>query len=347
MKKIVSKLFVLILTIASFVGFSNIAFADDGDVGFTVVPHIQENQINTGNSFFDIKVTPGQEVNLSFDIVNSSGKDQVFDIEVNPAYTNDAGQIDYVDKDHKRDSTLKVDLAKIATYDKEATVGAGQTVTIPVKINVPAEAFKGEVLGGIHVTRRTAKGEQEGAQLVNKFAYVIGFRMMEDEADVKRDLKMLDVKAGLYYHHTSVKATMQNPEPTSMGKLTYKATVTPKGEDKAIKEQESKDLSMAPNSSFDYVIDWKNEELEAGDYHLHLVVTDAKDNKWEFDKDFTITAKEAQKYNASAVDLVEKEKFPWIYVILGVLAALVVGLLLYIILSKRKKDDEEQKTDGK
>lgn len=343
MRRMVRNLLIALVAITGIFGMTTLTFAEDGEVGFTVVPHIQENQRNTGNSFFDLKVTPGQELNLTFDIVNSSGKEQSFDIEVNPGYTNDAGQIDYVDPEHERDETLKVDLAKIATYDKTATVGAGQTVTVPVKINVPAEAFAGEVLGGIHVTRQTAKGEQEGAQLVNKFAYVIGFRMVEDEAEVKRDLKMLGVQAGLYYHHTSVKATMQNPEPTAMGKLLYKATVTRKGESTPIKEQESKDLSMAPNSRFDYVIDWKNEELEAGDYHLHLVVTDAKDNKWEFDQDFTITAKEAREYNASAVDLVEKPKFPWLYVALGVLAALVVGLLLYIILGKRKKDDEEEK----
>ncbi|MCI1903476.1 MAG: DUF3324 domain-containing protein [Enterococcaceae bacterium] len=340
LKKLTILVFGLLLTIGILP--LNVLAADDGsEVGFTITPHLQANQRNTGNSFFDLAVKPDEELDLSFDIINSSGKEQTFDIAVNPAYTNDAGQIDYVDSDHKRDATLKVDLAKIADYEKAATVAAGETKTVPLKIKVPAEAFQGEVLGGIHVTRRTAEGEQEGAQLVNKFAYVIGLKMTENETAIKRDLKLLDVNAGLSYHHTSVKAQMQNPEPTAMGHLEFDAKVTKKGSDKVIKEQKSKDLSMAPNSSFDYVIDWKNQELEAGDYHLALVVKDAQDNEWKFDKDFTITAKEAKKYNASAVELVKKDHTPWIYALVGLLLAIIVGFIIFLIIKRRKNEETE------
>lgn len=335
LKKLAIFVFGVLLTIGILPG--QVAAASDGsEVGFAVTPHLQENQRDTGNSFFDLAVVPSEEVALSFDIVNSSGKEQTFDIAVNPAYTNDAGQIDYVDAKHKRDKTLKVDLAKITDVEKTATVAAGETKTIPLTLKMPAEPVQGEILGGIHVTRQTAQGEQEGAQLVNKFSYVIGLKIIESEEAVKRDLKLLNVKAGLSYHHTSVKAKMQNPEPTAMGHLTFDAKVTKKGSDKVIKEQQSEDRAMAPNSNFDYTIDWKNQELEAGDYHLALVVKDAKSNEWKFNQDFKITAKEARKYNASAVELVKKDRSPWIYVLAGLVAAILIGVILLLVIKRKK-----------
>lgn len=314
----------------------------EDQVGFSVNPRLESHQRDLGNSYFDVKVNPGEVLNLGIDVQNTSGQSHRFTINFRNAYTNDAGQIEYVDSKVKNDESLQIDVSEIATYEKEITLKAGELRTVPIQINVPKENIKGMVLGGIQVLRETDDEEQVGAQLVNRFAYVVGFRMIQSEEEIPRDLKLKSVKPGLFHHRTAVLANLQNPAATAMGNLTVKAKVKRAGSNKSVKTSTTTGLEMAPNSNFNYVIDWENEALTAGNYLLELEVKDKKGNEWKFEEEFEITAKAARQYNRSAVELKSKGLPIWGYAMIGILFAGVAALLF--LLRRRKRDSPRKKT---
>lgn len=105
-------------------------------------------------------------------------------------------------------------------------------------------------------------------------------------------------------------------------------------------EAKRTELSMAPNSNFNYSVDWENQELKPGKYKLHLVAKN-KDDKWEWTKDFTISSDEAKKANDKALGL-EKD-YTWLYITGGILLLLILITVTYLIgrRTAKKKDDEE------
>lgn len=87
---------------------------------------------------------------------------------------------------------------------------------------------------------------------------------------------------------------------------------------------------MAPNSNFDYGIDWNNQPLRAGNYTVKALIENHAidgepselNQKWEFEETFSITKKEAKKINNQAVDLDEPAVSWWLYVVIGLLESL-------------------------
>lgn len=98
-------------------------------------------------------------------------------------------------------------------------------------------------------------------------------------------------------------------------------------------------MQIAPNSLYDFAIDWDNRRLEAGEYELYLTVTDAKENEWKFDEKFTITAKQAKEINNLTVDRNEPKGIPmWTYIVIGsMLVILIVGIIAWFLYKKKKK----------
>lgn len=108
-----------------------------------------------------------------------------------------------------------------------------------------------------------------------------------------------------------------------------------KGSDSVLHETKKDGMSMAPNSNFDFAINWDNEELKPGRYHLNLIVKDKMDRTWEFEKDFEIKGKDSKFLNDKAVELKENNT-KW-YIIIGVCILLISILLVTLIIMMKKK----------
>lgn len=121
-------------------------------------------------------------------------------------------------------------------------------------------------------------------------------------------------------------------------------------------------MQMAPNTNFNLPIpvstmgalNGKNysNPLEAGKYHLHMVVYGQQNAsgpfhakvsgksvnyqyRWIFDKDFTITATAAKKLNATDVTL-RPANWSWLYWLIGSLLILIALLLSAWLIWKRR-----------
>lgn len=313
-----------------------ISFAEtENNIGFTIQAVIPENQVDKEQSYFDLRMSPSQEQIIYVQVINSSSEDIVFKLSVNQAYTNSAGFIDYADPDIEKDESLKYDISDIASYDSKVEVKANSSVSVPITLKMPSETFDGVIMSGIQVIKESS---QSSEGISNKYGYVLGLILRETDNEIKRELNLISVKPAVSFSKTSVVARLQNPTMDAYGHLKYEAIVTNKKTGEVEREVSyDNNMQMAPNSFYDFAIDWNNEALVAGEYTLDLVVSDAKENVWEFSEDFIITKKEAKEINKVTVDkLAEKDNISIYVIALGAVLVLAIVILTIIIVKKRK-----------
>ena len=156
-------------------------------------------------------------------------------------------------------------------------------------------------------------------------------------------IELNEIKPILLNYRTAVTANLQNTEATIMKELIVDAKVMKKGSTKILHETKKEGLSMAPNSNFDFPINWDNQSLDTGDYVLQLNAQSGEE-KWEFEKEFKISSKDSSDLNKEAVEL-EKTEPNWmliISVVVGLVLVFILVLIFFINRYQKKKAAEKR-----
>lgn len=312
-------------------------------VTYSVAPIYPENQTNSDLGYYDLKVTPGLKQEVGLAIQNDGAEPITVDVTPNTAITNDNGLIDYSQNKVDYDNTLKYPFDELMSGVQRVTVPAKGSQNVMFTLTSPTEKFTGEILGGFYITQvNKSKVDQslqhsKGASLTNQYSYVLGVKLHQTDETVKPRLRLNDVKAGLHNDHTAILANLQNIRANSVGEMSVKSEIRKVGQKKILYHNSRKDLQMAPNSNFDYAIDLNNTPIKAGRYNIKLKVKSNK-GSWILTKDFTITAKEANKYNPKAVELPQTNW--WLYGLIGFLILLILILIWLLLRRKRQAEDE-------
>lgn len=140
----------------------------------------------------------------------------------------------------------------------------------------------------------------------------------------------------LVNHRPAVVARIQNSQPLLMEDVTIKAKVYEENSSKSIRETKQEGIQMAPNSTMDFVIDWNNEQLQAGTYQLKITATAGK-NEWKWQEQFSIS-KEDEVINDNAVGLEDSTPNFVGWYITGILGLLVIILFLITYIRRLKKE---------
>ena len=253
---------------------------------------------------------------------------------VTPATTCRNGFISYTNFTNYNES-LKYPLPDILKLNQgEYTVPAEGTVTATALLNMPEEAYDGIILGGLVFTKaddgsETKKENQGVTQIENEYQYVIGVMLSENDNKVSANMNLKYIKSTLSNYHTSLAVNLQNDTPVIIPNLKISGTVYKKGSSEIYKSTERENIKMAPNSNFDFMIDWQNHKFEAGDYRVHVIAQN-EEYFWEWDENFTITPEQANDANKDAVDLINS--IPnWIYIVLAISILISVSFLSFII----------------
>lgn len=343
MKKLLSMITVCLLGIYLFPVTGQ---AEDKAMAYSVKANIPENQINKTLTYFDLKMEPKQKQDITLTVTNSSDQEETIIISPNVAITNQNGVIDYGQSGGKLDSSLKNPLTSIISKKQEVKLAPNESKEVAFTLQMPEKPFDGTVLGGFYITKKENEKElkeEKNVQIHNQFSYVIGLQIRENTDEVAPEMLLNQVKPTLLNYRTAVTANLQNTEATLIKNLEVIAKVTQKGNTKILHETTKKDMSMAPNSNFNFPINWDNETLKSGTYMLDLVAKSG-DKEWKFNKEFTISAKESKDLNKDAVEL-EKEAPNW-WLIIGLVVAgmiLIFSLLAFFIQKNaRKKEAEKQ-----
>ena len=136
-------------------------------------------------------------------------------------------------------------------------------------------------------------------------------------------------------YHRGIFPYLRNVTAVIVPDLKLETTIINNNTGKIVKKVTKKNVQMAPNSVFKYPILTGANKLQAGQYHLHMIVKN-HEHQWVFNKDFTISATVAQKYNKQSVD--NSGISIWWLIGLGALVMFILMLLiLWLILVIRKR----------
>lgn len=326
---------------ASFMGEK----VEAAEMNFSVVATLPDNQVTRDHSYFDLKMKPGQEQQLEVVMKNDTDTEVTIEVEANTAITNDNGIVDYSQSKPALDKSMVTPFSKIATTEPEVKVPAHSEKVTKIAVKMPAESYDGVILGGLHFIEKETdaeKKESKGVQIKNRFAYVIGVSLNETDKVVTPKLQLNSVEAGQVNYRNAVKANIQNPTATIIKGLKINGSVTKKGSKKVLHQTTKENLRIAPNTNFNFAIDWENKEFTPGTYVAKYVATSGAD-KWEWEKEFTIKGETANKLNKKAVDLEKDYTRYYIYIIIGIVLLFLLILALVIYRMKKAMKRMEKK----
>ncbi len=330
---------------------ATLSFAEGMPIGMrAILPDNQQSQA----TYFDLKMSPNQVQTIEIELTNNSEEDVPVHVTVNPGQTNDNGVIIYSesDKDHRLESRT-VSLSDITEVDETVTIPAQGASRVPIELKMPSTPFEGMVIGGIYVTlanqEEVVPSEQSDNPMavINKFEYNLGIKLTESDEDVMPDILLKGITPSQVLSRNTLKVTLENPTPTVIDEIKYDATVYKKNQTESDKRAVKTDYRLAPTSDFNLGISWGDQPFEAGSYRLVLTADSQKTQQhWEWEEDFEITREEADKLNKQAIGLAETP-FNWMWVIIGVFAAIVIVLLVLLSRSKRKQASSKKKSSRK
>ncbi|KRM96144.1 hypothetical protein FC19_GL001217 [Liquorilactobacillus aquaticus DSM 21051] len=318
--------------------------------GFTVTAVTPANQFDKNASYFDLKVVPGQTQNINVQIQNLTNAQKKITAYPNTAYTSNAGVEAYDKNNLKHLSRAPFFLSEILGRPQKIILAPRESKTLTFTLKMPQQKFRGILEGALYFldnqTSNTQQTNQKGMIIKNRYALALGVVLREDtQATVAPKMKMNKISAGIEdtaNFSAATKINLENTRPVMIKKLTLTGEISKLAGSKVLYRSTQKNLGMAPNSNFDYSINWHNKAMKSGKYHMHVIATSGK-YKWIFDRNFTITRSDAGKINKKANI---NRNWTWLWILLGVLLVLLVFMLAFFIgrRSANKKSTEDSLT---
>lgn len=330
-----------------------------GNVGFAVRASIPENQRDPMQTYFDLRMQPGQQQDLEVEVINSGSQEIEVQVSAISASTASNGLIDYRTP-NRHDTSLKVPFSSISTVQQPVMrIPAGETHKAIISVSMPAEPYDGIILGGLLFTKTpesemtNADGEslgedQAGTMITNVYSYVLGVVLNETDVEVLPDFELVAVAAELVNYSASAVHYVRNKEAAIAKDISISLEVTKKGGSEVIHKYNRDDLEMAPNSLMELNTGWDPGAFEAGDYvsRMHL---EQGGRSWDFEQEFSIAADQAAKINEENLDKpVEANTTNWILIlVIVVVLLLLLILILWLIFGRKKKDDDNDGGRGR
>ncbi|GEK33433.1 DUF916 and DUF3324 domain-containing protein [Kurthia sibirica] len=340
--KKISVLFVSVLFFSATVAGLMSKSASAAELNFSVTSVLPDNQIDKKQSYFDLKMKPGQEQTVYVMLDNATDKKVTVMVSANEAKTNINGTTQYDKNKIERDSTLNYSLEDIVTVKNKVVIPPKKKVKLPVHLKMPDKEVKGIILGGLSFQQKESELDQaekdsakeNGMSIKNRFSYNLAMSLKMTDDQVEPELVLNKVEAQSINARTVITANIQNTQPMLMNQLEVNAFITKKGESEKLFKKNMKEMQMAPNSNFNYQIPLNGEQLEAGTYTAD-VTAKSMGETWHWKKDFTISSDEAKQLNKADVDA-KDDSINWTMWILIAVGIIIVLLLLLILVRQNK-----------
>lgn len=318
------------------------------DAGFSVNAILPDNQADRTKTYFDLRMSPGQEQELTVSVVNPNSWDIEVTVEAITASTNRNGIINYTAPPETREETLRHGFADLAAVGEEQiTVPANSTREVSVAVTMPEEPYDGLILGSLRFLRLPSEEEKNAAaMIVNQYSYVIGVRLRETDATAAADFALGGIGAELVNYRAAVTAEIRNTVPEIAGDVSVGGAIYKKGSAEPLIERSQPGVQMAPNSIYPFsFVDEAGYGFEPGEYAARLTV-EHEGKVWSFEQDFTIAAEQAGEVNQGALN--QQQNAPtaasgglplWVVILVAVVALLL--LLAGCILLRIRRENKE------
>lgn len=359
----------LVTTLLILSGAFTLTAKADGP-GFSVSPVLPEN---SQVGYFDLQMNPGEEKNVQFVVSNTTNKDIVVNVDFGTAFTGSTGTVGYVPGLVKADPSLKYNLKDNVKLPKEVALKANGKATVTATVKMPDAQFKGVIAGGFNFKQKSdetdaSNKKKSGVTIKNEYRYIVGLILQQSRDIVKPELALNAVAPSQVNARNVISANLSNSAMSYLMDMNTQATVKGVTDPSVKYEYSNSEMKMAPNSNFDLAVPVSqksgangqfSEPLKPGTYHLSMTVYGQKDQagayqtnvgdqtvkylyKWQFEKDFTITAQKAKELNKKDVTLEKKFQINWLLIV-GIIIILLLIFILFALRKKNKKEDETEK----
>lgn len=356
--------FAIILLFFGILGSTGKVLASE--FNFAVNPVIPANQIDKEKTYFDLKMTPGEEQTIEVQLRNDTENDLIIETAINSATTNLNGVVEYGTNKIKADKSLQHNLKEYTEVASEIELPKRSEIIVPVKVKMPMEKFDGIMVGGITFKEKiienktTDSSDEKGLAIKNEYSYVVALLIRQNQTSVEPDLKLMKVGPAQVNARNVINVGLQNPKANYLNQLRVESKISKKGQNESLYQADSEGLQMAPNSNFNYPISLNGAKLEAGDYTMKMVAygersstgkykvmnSEGKEEtytyKWVFEKDFNVEGNVAKELNAKDVTIETNDT--WLYILIGIL--IVFAIFLFLFLKRRKRQEEEKNSDS-
>lgn len=344
MKRNLAAAAVLFLLMAGTLMSFGIAYGQDGgQIDFSVKAVLPDNQADSGATYFDLRMEPGQKQDLSVRVTNDAEYPIEVEVSAVSASTNGNGIIDY-QTPNIRDETLQIPFSDIATVRDQGviTVPPLSSVDAVISIAMPDWEYDGVLLGGLVFAKKddgatgTSEQRAEGASIAitNKYSYVIGVKLEETDAVVSPDFVPVTATPELVNYRVGVTHYLRNQEAAIVKDMQVDVAVYKQGQDEAVKTAHAEGLNVAPNSVLPFAVAWDGL-LDPGSYVSHVSLQ-ASGQQWSFEMPFEVDSGSAAAVNAGSVET-QPEMPWWSFALMALLALLIVLAIVLLIVQARKR----------
>lgn len=316
---------------------------------FSVKPIFPENQRDKELGYFDLRVTPGEEQEIYFELQNLTDQELVVTAEVRNAVTSSQGDLNYLKTKAQTalSPTLKDPMSEIVQIADQIQLAPAETKNVPVTLKIPKEPFSGVKMGSISFGQdpdQDDKAKNKPAMsLQTRLAIQIGMVLSESD-DVPKALLDLNKVAFDPRSRYPLQLQLENQSPRVLRQVTIETKIFTKKGTRALTEWTDKDKKMAPNSYYDYALPIEKLPLDADETYRVEATVKMKDDKWVFTKEFHTPENWQEEHEQSKNYFVAEQNSLSGWLVAGLVAsglllitALMVGPVWYL---KRQKKEE-------
>ena len=185
----------MVMTIISFSLF--VTGVSASEMNFSVNTVIPTNQIDKEKTYFNLKMAPKQEQDVTVTLKNNTKKDITVEIGINTAKTSSNGVIADSESNIKKDNSLKYDLSKLVKGPDSVVVPASSSKDVTFHISMPDNSFDGILLGGLTFQQKSSEVTQSkssGTSITNEYQYAVAMLIQEKDTVVQPNLNLIKVK---------------------------------------------------------------------------------------------------------------------------------------------------------
>ncbi|MBO0437452.1 DUF916 domain-containing protein [Vagococcus fluvialis] len=297
---------------------------------FSVEAILPENQVDIDKSYFDLKVTPNSQQELSFKVSNLSEKNSKIEVTLNPGWTNQNGVLSYAETDKKVDESMSFPITQLIKENKKVIeLKPLEEKIVNFKLEIPKKEFDGVIVGGFVFKKLTTNKSQETQKtevvLKNDIQLVKGIQLTENSKIIPEALNIKSAKAGIVNYRNAFILNFQNPQPRFIRDIDVKISVRKEKKKDVLISEEKKINSMAPNSNVDLPVVYK-EAIKPGKYvmEIELITGGLKEHK---NLKFEVLKKDYKEIKKELIETGSYEKSNN-----NTLTLILIGFVIFILL---------------
>lgn len=323
------------------------AFAVKGEA-LSVKPIYPANQEGGETGFFNLRVTPGEQLTVALELRNDSTEEVKVNLTALQASTSDAGVIAYND-DKTVDASTKHPFKDIVSLEKDKiTIPASSSETIKIGLAIPTDSYSGKLVGGITVLEdRNLTADEKKQSVVNEFQYAIPIVLFENDDVVEPEIELITIEPGLRNFRPFIEATLRNSSFININKMTIDSTIINRKTNKTLITRKELNYQMAPTSSFNFGFDLQNSNVVAGEYLAEFnIVADGK--SFNLKKAFSISKATAEEINSQNLYSDDSGRLPiWVIIVIAILAIFIIGIIIFFVIKRKNKKKVNKKRKKK